>query len=255
MQLLPTTLGTKACTFGFGNRDPFKITMGKDSPPPTLYRSRSQFDYTPGAGKSIGQSYACYKKVHMPGLNTRSDEIPGPGNYDIKTTLGMNSRKFSMKSRVKAIDSATRDNPPPNTYNPTYSQNEESRFDKITFGFGSRPNVTGRINENPGPGTYKIHSVFEKFQQVPNAALLNTLERYRKHNRRKFAKPAIKKMLKNHNQSSSSSTKQLKIKHESDKEQKPLAVMNDGDNESEGKNDGQDRDERQSVSNDNISHE
>lgn len=258
MLLLPTTLGTKTSTFGFGNRDPLKMIYGKDSPPPNLYRCRSQFDYTPGAGKSFGQSYAVYKKVHMPGLNTRSDEVPGPGGYfktegkfifltklgkyDIHSTLGKNSRKFSMKSRIKPADSATRDNPPPNTYHPDFTQAEESRFDKITFGFGSRPNVTGRINENPGPGTYRIPSVFDKFKNIPNVSLLNTLEKYRNQSRRKII-------------SKRGSSKQTGKDDQEPKDKEPLAILNDEENRSESKKGNDDKEERQSVSNEENSQE
>jgi hypothetical protein len=233
MLVLPSTLNAKTSTFGFGKREPLKMIFGKDSPPPTLYRSRSQFDYRPGAGKSIGQSYAVYKKVHMPGLNTRSDEVPGPGNYELKTTLGANSRKFSLKSRIKPADSATRDNPPPNTYNPTYTQAEESKFDKITFGFGSRPNVTGRINENPGPGTYRIPSVFDKFRKIPNASLLKTLQKYKSQTRRRIAKPQM---------SSRSSAKQISSQHDEDQEEQ-LAVKEDGETPSQ-------KESQKSISND-----
>eukprot|EP00343_Euplotes_focardii_P012521 CAMPEP_0205831196 /NCGR_PEP_ID=MMETSP0206-20130828/43374_1 /ASSEMBLY_ACC=CAM_ASM_000279 /TAXON_ID=36767 /ORGANISM="Euplotes focardii, Strain TN1" /LENGTH=247 /DNA_ID=CAMNT_0053135609 /DNA_START=261 /DNA_END=1004 /DNA_ORIENTATION=- len=217
MLCLPTTLNTKTSTFGFGERKPLQMIFGKDSPPPTLYRSRSQFDYKPGQGKSMGMSYKVYRKVHMPGLNTRTDEIPGPGSYDSKSTLGQNSRKFSLKSRIKPADSATRDNPPPNNYDPNFILTENADFDKVTFGFGSRPNVTGRVNENPGPGTYKIPSVFDKFQRIPNTSLLKTLSKYRKQGRRKIAKQAISKR---------SSTKQLSSKNE-DEELESLAIRND----------------------------
>lgn len=155
MLLLPSTIGAKTSTFGFGERKPLQIVYGKDSPAPTVYRAKSQFELHPNKGKSIGESYACYKKVHMPGLNTRTDELPGPGTYESKTMLGQNSRHFSLKSRVKPADSASRDNPPPNTYNPEFKLTEQDKFSKINFGFGGRPNVTGCVNENPGPGTYR----------------------------------------------------------------------------------------------------
>lgn len=212
MLVLPTTLTAKSSTFGFGNKAPLQMVFGKDSPPPTLYRTRSQFEFTPGAGKSFGAPHSVYKKVHMPGVNTRNDEIPGPGSYDSKSTLGMNSRKFSLKSRIKPADSATRDFPPPNTYNPTYTVAEEHKFEKITFGFGSRPNVTGRMNENPGPGTYRIPSVFDKFKRIPNASLLKKLEKYRKQQRRKIAKP----------QDSERSSKGLNI--DAEEKSQPLAI-------------------------------
>jgi hypothetical protein len=51
-------------------------------------------------------------------------EAPGPGTYDLKSLVGANARKFSMKSRIKPADSATRDNPPPNTYHLNYNLSE-----------------------------------------------------------------------------------------------------------------------------------
>ena len=89
----------------------------------------------------------------------------------------MHARKFTLKSRVKIADSASRDNPPPNTYNPTFTLTEQSKYAAVTFGFGSRCNVTGcipllfnndiEIKETPGPGTYKLDSVFDKFKRLP----------------------------------------------------------------------------------------
>lgn len=70
-------------------------------------------------------------------------EAPGPGAYDQKTTIGMNTKTFTLKSRIKPVDSATRDNPPPNTYHPNFTISEPNKFSAITFGFGSRCNVTG----------------------------------------------------------------------------------------------------------------
>jgi hypothetical protein len=82
-----------------------------------------------------------------------------------------------LKSRVKPSDSATRDNPPPNTYHPNYALTENGKYAAVTFGFGSRCNVTGcnnfylktilEIKETPGPGTYKVPSVFDKFKRLP----------------------------------------------------------------------------------------
>ena len=70
-------------------------------------------------------------------------DCPGPGAYEQKTLVGVNAKKFSMKSRIKVVDSATRDNPPPNTYHPNYGVYEPSKFGAITFGFGTKCNVTG----------------------------------------------------------------------------------------------------------------
>ena len=70
-------------------------------------------------------------------------DAPGPGAYDVKGLVGVNARKFSLKSRIPPSDSATRNNPPPNSYHPNHTLSEPNKFGAITFGFGSRCNVTG----------------------------------------------------------------------------------------------------------------
>lgn len=75
--------------------------------------------------------------------STTMQEAPGPGAYDSRSSIGLNSLKFTLKSRIKPVDTATRDNPPPNTYHPNHALAEQSKFQAITFGFGSRVNVTG----------------------------------------------------------------------------------------------------------------
>ena len=133
-----------------------------------------------------------------------------------------------MKSRIKPIDSATRDNPPPNNYSPCYTLSEESKFDNITFGFGGRPNVTGRINENPGPGTYKIPSVFDKFKRIPNSSLLKTLEKYRNNARRKISKQS---------ESKRSTSRAGTNDHFNKGDHLPLAIKNEVDKSDHNKDD------------------
>lgn len=78
----------------------------------------------------------------------------------------LNSTKYSLKSRIKPLDSATRDFPPPNTYYINFKQTEQNKFNAITFGVGGRVTAAGKIEDNPGPGTYKNPSAFDKFKSV-----------------------------------------------------------------------------------------
>ena len=50
--------------------------------------------------------------------------------------------------------------PPPNTYEPSFGLIEKKNFNKISFGFGKRASIYGKIDENPGPGAYDIPSTF-----------------------------------------------------------------------------------------------
>jgi hypothetical protein len=119
---------------------------GKDSPSANTYKIRGQFDkFRATEGKTFGLPHSAYAKVYLPDnkIGTSNIEAPGPGAYDLKTYIGANSRKYTLKSRTKATDSATRDNPPSNTYHPNYALAESHKFSGITFGFGSRISVTG----------------------------------------------------------------------------------------------------------------
>ena len=95
-----------------------------------------------------------------------------------------------------------REVPPPATYNPEYTQVENTKFNKIGFGIGQRMAneqilVSAKKSErmfvhvprgsmgtsSPGPGTYKIPSTFEKYNtagSVHNAitANLNLMSKY-----------------------------------------------------------------------------
>jgi hypothetical protein len=145
--LLPSTFDpTHTTGFGFGQKNGVVIREGKDSPPPNTYKIRGQFEkLRPNQGKSFGISHQYYAKVYLPDnkYSTTVVEAPGPGAYEQRTSIGLNSLKYTLKPRIKAIDSATRDNPPPNTYHPNHTLAEQSKFQAITFGFGSRVNVTG----------------------------------------------------------------------------------------------------------------
>lgn len=125
MQCLPSTLDpTKSVGFGFGEKNGLKILSGRDSPPPNNYKIRGTFErLRPNQGRSFGLPHSAYAKVYLPGnkYGTSMIEAPGPGAYDLKSCVGQNAKKITLKSRVKPVDSATRDNPPPNTYHLNYN--------------------------------------------------------------------------------------------------------------------------------------
>ena len=97
---LPTTIKAKFSTFGFGNKEGLKVIMGRDSPPPTSYRLKSDFEKPKNTGYSFGLPYSVYKKVHIEGIATGAEDIPGPGSYEQKTLVGTNSKKWTLKSRM-----------------------------------------------------------------------------------------------------------------------------------------------------------
>mmetsp|Transcript_24055 Transcript_24055/g.18352 ORF Transcript_24055/g.18352 Transcript_24055/m.18352 type:complete len:149 (+) Transcript_24055:304-750(+) len=128
MQLLPSTFDPNRYTcFGFGDKNGLILREGVDSPPPNSYKIRGQFDPVRlHKGRSFGLPHSAYSKVYLESnkYSTSVQEVPGPGAYDQHGLVGINAKKFSLKSRVKESDSATRDNPPPNTYNPIHALTE-----------------------------------------------------------------------------------------------------------------------------------
>jgi hypothetical protein len=131
MLTLPTTLDTKASGFGYGDKNGLMMLTGRDSPSPNCYRLRGNFEKLRfNNGKSFGMPHSVYSKVYNPNnkITSLMVECPGPGAYEVKNLVGTNAKKFSMKSRIKPVDTATRDNPPPNTYHPNYSVYEASKF-------------------------------------------------------------------------------------------------------------------------------
>lgn len=142
---LPNTISAKASGFGFGDKAGLNVLLGKDSPSPNSYRIRGNFDrLRSNNGKTFGLSHQAYAKVYIPNskLNSNSLLTPGPGTYEYKNALGSESKKFTIKSRIKPLD-PTRDTPPPNNYHPNYAVYEPAKFGAITFGFGTRCNVNG----------------------------------------------------------------------------------------------------------------
>ena len=60
-----------------------------------------------------------------------------------------------MKFRHEIKEGERRNNPPPNSYHLNHAMTSPNKFSAISFGFGNRVNVAGKILDNPGPGTYK----------------------------------------------------------------------------------------------------
>ena len=178
----------KKSSFGYGQKSGLVQIFGKDSPPPSSYRLKSDFGRKRDVGKSFGLPHSAYNRVHLEGVCTTADELPGPGTYDQKTMLGQNSRKFSFKSRIKTQDAAARNFPPPNCYNPDHLQTEQSRFDAVTFGVGGRGSVNGKILDTPGPGTYKLKSPFEAYRRLPLSSTQGNFFKKRLKSKRKGSK-------------------------------------------------------------------
>lgn len=146
---LPTTLSDRTCSFGLGSRSTMLNLKGKDSPSPGTYESPSIF------GKH--DQGASFKKKYTKNLVLR-EVIPGPGAYNPYSPIGKRAPKYTF--REKFIEKTRCNTPPPNTYHPNFKLVEPDKFKLISFGIGQRPQIYGKIEEIPGPGTYEIPSCF-----------------------------------------------------------------------------------------------
>ena len=174
---LPSTLSQSATTMGFGSKIVISDLHSKETksfPAPNHYYVKSDFPPDINKGKSFGLPYIIYEKNYIPNLNYQSAHIakdfPGPGQYNVDEKIGSKKKKITLKSRIKWFTEENRsDAPASNYYNPVKDLTEPSRFKKISLGYGVRSPV-GKINDFvPGPGSYRLPSVFDKFAGAKSA--------------------------------------------------------------------------------------
>ena len=128
-----------------GSRMKLSTVAGRDSPPPTSYRIKSQFDKQAKISHRcfFGIPHKYYQKVYADGggkANGATMIVPGPGTYDLGTTVCKNTRTFSFRGRGETLGTtkSRSDAPPPNIYTPNYTWHKQKRYTQIGFGFGER---------------------------------------------------------------------------------------------------------------------
>jgi len=177
---LPTIVNSRYTTFGFGERSMAKRLAPVDSPAPGQYSVRSIFDVPKPyeiKGKSFGISRNYYENVYIPHQDNIapriSSQIPAPNRYSVLEAdpIGKNAKKFSLIGRVVPPPPVTKDFPPPCAYKPVHILTEPSRYKGVSFGLGSRGNLTGSTTNvglaiTPGPGTYRLPSPFDKYTRI-----------------------------------------------------------------------------------------
>ena len=71
-----------------------------NAPPPNTYDLISQFGKKcPTKAFSFGISRDAYTKVYQKGNTSPDKQVPGPGTYQIKNTIG-GGRKYSMRPKA-----------------------------------------------------------------------------------------------------------------------------------------------------------
>ena len=150
--LLPSTLSPRGTMMGFGTRWTPHNEKGKDSPPPGSY-------YIPTTLDTKGPRIV--KASHFPIINYKHS-TPGPGTYDASPTLGKDSPKYTFHGTTPV--NKISQSPAPGFYSPKTTVTEFSGFREISFGVGERIFLRKSLNNVPGPGTYDISSLFDRFK-------------------------------------------------------------------------------------------
>lgn len=152
---LHSTIGSgRSAGFGYGKRWAPSNPKGKDAPPPTQYTLPSYLDRSIAGGK-ISPSKP---------LNEKRSAVPGPGSYNIKSSIG-SGRSCTLKSRNRLLGSYK--TPPPGAYNPNHSLVESGRYLNISFGAKGSNDAYARFS-TPGPGSYDLGSTFASISSSPS---------------------------------------------------------------------------------------
>lgn len=89
-------------------------------------------------------------------------DIPGPGQYELKTTVGKSGPKYTMSSKSGNVDmSKYVVSPGPGIYTPKYN----AMYKSFSYSMSSRPN-SAKTYMTPGPGNYNVR--VDKSMQVPS---------------------------------------------------------------------------------------
>lgn len=84
----------------------------------------------------------------------RNPGSPGPGAYEMGTTLGQGTPKYSSARRTNQVASGAGNTPGPGAYQPSFESSSNKARTSPRWGFGTSPRDNGKGDGVPGPGTY-----------------------------------------------------------------------------------------------------
>lgn len=170
---LPSTLGKKATSLGYSQKQfipESQLNNAKNIPASNFYHLSDflELDERALRGKSFGISYQHYQRVYTPEMKHYPHPMffksnPGPGSYNVVGEPGKNKLKYSLYGKGKTfVQMQKNEYPAANYYTPKRVLTEASRFRNPSFGFGNKLDLSKAANNNPGPGSYRLPSVFDK---------------------------------------------------------------------------------------------
>jgi len=179
---LKSTLNDRGTSLGYGNRGMYgkRWTAEVSSKPASNhYVIQSNFERTKdNQAKTFGLSYKSYARnlpVELRNYRPHDESlsIPGPGTYfELKKEVPMpdfadTKPAYTACKRGKMFNERITEISQGAIYNNKYDLVEPRRYGTGTsFGYGNKVDLTsfgGSGKTNPGPGTYKLPSIFDKF--------------------------------------------------------------------------------------------
>ena len=171
MYNLNNTLGKKTCSFGIGKKGVFSRKWVNDTgakPEPGHYDRQSDFDKN-NLSKSFGIPHDAYKRVIPCGQPEFmsieiAKKIPGPGTYKPLKEIGADKLKYSLYGKGKMMTQNIVWRSPGAIYNSRFDLVEKKRYSDVGFGFSKKSDFTNKATAFvPGPGQYKLPTMFDKF--------------------------------------------------------------------------------------------
>lgn len=175
MYNLKSTLDTRGTTVGNGSRasqshKQLAIIASQPSPNHYICPAAIERGIREGRGKSFGLSYQYYSKACPSGITdfmspSETKGIPGPGAYKTDKQFGLGKPKYTVNKRGKMFNERLKTVSPGAIYELNHNLVERGRYGSgVGFGYGGRSDFSkSGPNVNPGPGNYKLPSIFDKY--------------------------------------------------------------------------------------------
>ena len=161
---LPSMKSARATSLGIG----LKYDFTKKKKGTEFISIKRYFDKgsQPGVKYTFGMSRDKFRKAFCPGFKIIDRDIPGPGKYNLFREPGEDSPSYSMHEKCgsNSFINKLMKNPGPGEYSPLLSINSEGKYpiskisnvNSTNFGFNKTKRFFYKINNLPGPGSYRI---------------------------------------------------------------------------------------------------
>ncbi|CAD8192708.1 unnamed protein product [Paramecium pentaurelia] len=154
---LPGSIGSgRKASFGYGSKQiahAYVQRNAEQNPPPNAYFLGNPIFFRKENKTNLPQDERW--------KNQNVVTLPGPASYETSNPVGTDKPAATIGIRFKPVTTFKDSVPAPNSYEVNNKLIEQSRFNKISFGYGQKIDFT-KNNQTPGPGAYDQKSVFKR---------------------------------------------------------------------------------------------